>query len=59
LTSNQVESLLNISTTPEYKVVIIRHTCPREPYHAMEYLYESVTNFLIDNVTVIFLNGTM
>jgi len=26
LTSNQVESLLNMGTTPEYKVVTIRHT---------------------------------
>jgi len=24
----------------------------------MEYLYESVTDFLMDNVTVVFLNGT-
>ena len=30
----------------------------REQYHATEYIYESVTDFLMDNVTLVFLNGT-
>ena len=54
--------IIIIYKTPEYKVVTIRHPetpVQEEPYHAMEYLYKSVTDFLIDNVTVVFLNGTM
>jgi len=62
LYSGSVNLIIIISKTPEYKVVTIRHPetpVQEEPYHAMEYLYKSVTDFLIDNVTVVFLNGTM